>query len=340
MGKLRKTVQAWLLAKWYDVQTLIYPLFGKRVWNIMSQQMRTLFILENLQREFRQDQVFRSSSWVCITSDYAGDHPADTHYTYAFLCTAYPILQAWHKEIKDRRKQHGLEDVTIAYKKLRCNDPYHRERILPEWFDLANRMIPGRLIAVSVEKSIKSVFAADFDEFLKWTNSQRITAWSDSMKERLFRILHILCYLEALLTHDGVQYLWLTDCDPIAEKENEEQKAQLLRMWQDVAPIYHRRRFKNIGVLIPHTEDKAKFVDDVLSIPDMAAGAITAQLNRMKKGAPLKDEAVEIYKFLSARDVNLKKHWIELYAVPGTEAKKVNARSMRFMIAEDKVEEG
>jgi hypothetical protein len=59
--------------------------------------------------------------------------------------------------------------------------------------------------------------------------------------EKLFRILHCIAFLIALLGHPGQKIFWMTDHDAIGESP--EQHTKLLGIFNRVLPLYTNKVF-------------------------------------------------------------------------------------------------
>jgi hypothetical protein len=277
----------------------------------LIQQIHRLFERNNVAQQIRES-LLANLGPVAIVSDYGGEHKNADYKTYAFLCTYLVAIKAWHNEyIMPLRERCGLRDQTIDYERLRKNDRFQRARVLPEWLALSNR-IPGTLVVVSVDKQLDTVFAQSLMELKIGMLATGFNQWSPEVLEKALRVLHILSYLMSLTTHEDQQFLWITDRDPIAN--NEEQKRGLLKLWERIYPLYVKHRLQKIGVLIPEQNDP--FVKDVVSIPDLAAGAVTALLTALKNKSSnaLKEEAREIYNFLRGNTGKLRKILVNIPA--------------------------
>src|SRR6202007_2226541 len=94
--------------------------------------------------------------------------------------------------------------------------------------------------------------------------------------EKLFRIVHSIAFLVALLGHSGQKIFWMTDHDAIGETP--ERHTKLLGILNQVLPLYTKKSFAFLGGARPFAPRSFELLD-LLSVSDIAAGAIAQVLS-------------------------------------------------------------
>ncbi len=249
------------------------------------------------------------NSTVGIFSDYGGEDASSRYFTYSFLVCAYGSLGPFKQHMAALRESSGLGQKEIAFKDLRHGPS---RRMLPAYLTLTDQYISGLLFTLVVDKSIPSLFGPGDAE----TQSRLADALekggygavNPKVGEKLFRIVHCIAFLVALLGHTGQKIFWMTDHDAIGETP--ERHTKLLRILDQVLPLYTKKSFAFLGGARPFTPRAFEFLD-LLSVSDIAAGALAQALSRIdsfgRQNAQLKSGGDLVLRWLCNNSITLKK---------------------------------
>jgi hypothetical protein len=135
--------------------------------------------------------------------------------------------------------------------------------------------------------------------------------------EKLFRVVHCIALLIALLGHPGQKIFWMTDHDPIGETPQRHTK--LLDILSKVLPLYTTKSFSFLGGACPFTP-RAFDLLDLLSVSDIAAGAIAQCLSSLyivgQQNAQMKPGGDHVLRWLCHNSVTLKKFAMTVKRLP------------------------
>lgn len=288
----------------------------RKKMNILVAHLSKLLSLQGIDQMMHDSPIFNELEGVriksiVVVSDYGGEHEGAKADTYGFLCTLPQMLHIWHDHIKQLRSARGIEARTMAYKKLPLTGTSALTAALPEWLSLANR-IAGVLFVVSIDKRLDTIFGEGLNEVVDGMAKHGYDQWASQHLEKALRVVTILAYLVSLITHEGQRFLWITHRDPIAD--NETKRRALENLLVHARPIYSSDELERIAILVP--EEKNSFVEDIVGIPDLACGAVSAGWTALgiDKDDPHKEHATCIYEFLNNGDSNLQKYLIHFPA--------------------------
>lgn len=172
----------------------------------------------------------------------------------------------------------------MSYKNL---GDRQRAKMLPPFLAAANN-IPGVLTTFIIHRQIKSFFysdGGDDDELVIDRNR-----WKPKTFEKLLRVAHLGSLLIAGLSREMQNILWVTDHDAIAS--NREKHAEATNAIASVLAGYLPHRLGHIRVATAQSDDGSLNIEDLLAIPDIAAGAwgevstnVSGRLGKVAHGA-------------------------------------------------------
>lgn len=249
-----------------------------------------------------------SNSTVGVFSDYSGESTGQ-YFTYSFLVCAFGSLGPFKERMAALRISTGIGHKEIAFKDLGMGQI---RRLMPQYLRLTNNYISGLVFTLVVDKGIPSLFGPGDRE------TQRIVADAlekrgygsvrPKVAEKLFRVVHIIAFLLALLGHEGQKIFWMTDNDSIAESSDKHYK--LLGVLNDVLPLYTTKSFGLLGGARPFQPRSFDYLD-LLSVPDIAAGALAQCISSTSalghESARIKDGGDHILRWLCYDSFALKK---------------------------------
>ena len=138
--------------------------------------------------------------------------------------------------------------------------------------------------------------------------------WKPHIAEKILRVCHLQAFVIDKLTSDGHKFLWLTDRDAITKDID-----SLGKIFQDVFSIYATHGFRLFSYAKPF-DDSKKRIDDLLSIPDLVAGAVLEYFHEydlsekgIKDKFEVQDKTNKILLWLSNKKSMLKKITCKIY---------------------------
>jgi hypothetical protein len=193
--------------------------------------------------------------------------------------------------------------------------------MLPAYLGLTDKYISGLLFTLVVDKTIPSLFGPGGSETLHRMADTLETcgygAVTSKVGEKLFRIVHCIAFLIALLGHPGQKIFWMTDHDAIGETP--ERHIKLLGILNAVLPLYTTKSFGLLGGARPFTPRACEFLD-LLSVSDIAAGAIAQCLSSIDtlghQNAQIKQGGEYVLRWLCHNSVTLKKFAMTVKRLP------------------------
>ncbi len=253
-----------------------------------------------------------------IFSDYSGEG-SGRYFVYSVLVCGLNMSGPFGARTQEIRRRFGLGEKEIAYKDLTMGQVC---RVLPDYLAAADEL-PGFLCTVAVDKRIRSVFAIEQDArrlLVAALDGIGLAVRKPDVAEKLLRIVHLTAYLTALLGHDGQNVFWMTDHDQICPTPN--QHMQLLEAFARVLLLYQRPGtvFGKMGGATPFTKRSLE-TDDLLSLPDLAAGVLGDYLSKRDVVRPdeirVKEGADNVLLWLGNAGIGLKKSCFFLQAGEG-----------------------
>lgn len=251
-------------------------------WNKPSIFKNTIFdsinnSMVNFMSRYDKDiPNLKSAKNLMCFSDYSGEESEANYYLYSFLIIDGDSIGEWDK-LRTRIRQEILPDLRrISFKNYR--DKLSRKYI-HEYLKLANEL-PGYLFLFAFDKKIKSIFPNDTPINLENPDFKKFNNWTKDTLEKTFRIIHLLSFLVAGLSKENQNFTWITDNDKIAA--NEERIIQLTELFSYILSSYLNHNLGHIRVGTTSSDDGSRLIEDLCSIPDLAAGAYSDQLKTTK----------------------------------------------------------
>ena len=244
---------------------------------------------------------------VGIFSDYAGESTG-TCSTYSFLVCAFGSLGPFKEQMAALRKAASLGYKEIAFKDFRMGQ---LRRMLPRYLRLVNGYVLGLVFTLVVDKSIPSLFGPSDETHWALVAALEERGYKSvvpKVAERIFRVVHTIAFLLALLGHHRQKIFWMTDNDAIGETA--EKHKHLLAILNNVLPLYTTKEFTLIGGARPFQPRVFEYLD-LLSVADVAAGAVAQCLSSIDTvrhdKAQIKEGGDHVLRWLCHDSVTLKK---------------------------------
>lgn len=217
-----------------------------------------------------------------VASDYGGEHHEASYQTIAFLIADIADLAMWQLERERIRRTFLPDGRRMAFKNL--NDRVRRRAL--ENFLRAADQLPGLLATFAISKSLGSLFVKDIRLSPAVLELEVLRDLPSSVAEKLLRVVHLLSLLIAGVSAPGQDLLWATDEDSIAA--NPARVRHLVAALTRVASHCLPHDLRHLRVATANQDKGDLSLEDLLAIPDIAAGALSAALAGMlgTGGAP------------------------------------------------------
>lgn len=289
-----------------SVVTGNYPFFSHLLVNAISQ-------LDELP-DFSDDDK------IAIMSDFGGEHH-DAHFTtYSFLIFSYNKVGPFTEQIEKLRRKHKILE---PYSEFKFKDLKYgpRSRALPDFLHAIDNFIHGLLITVAIERKIETVFGPSkkvvFPFIEEHLASLGMGNWKGETGEKALRICHSIAIFTALTTHENQRLLWYCDNDSINENGQERSFKDTQKLFSHTLGMYCKHKFDLIG--FGKSFEKKSHLDDLLSVPDFAAGVIHDVLKSHYHGEnniPGFSKKEILIKWLAKRSRFLSKTTIQISKLP------------------------
>ena len=258
---------------------------------------------------------------VGIFSDYGGEDSTSRFFSYSFLVCAFGSLDPFKQQMSMLRANSGIGVKEIAFKDFRFGP---LKRMLPSYLRLCDTYVSGLLFTLIVDKTIPSLFGpGDAETTRRMADALEETGYgsvAQEVGEKLFRILHCIAFLVALLGQPGQKIFWMTDHDAIGETP--EKHSKLLGILSRVIPLYTTKPFSFLGGARPFTPRAFEYLD-LLSLADIAAGTMAQTLSSIdtlgKENAKIKDGGDHVLRWLCHNSITLKKFAMTVKRLPNGE---------------------
>lgn len=210
---------------------------------------------------------------IYILSDFGGEHEESVYEAASFLVLDVSSLHEWDRLWRPYRRRHLSDGRRMAFKKL--NDKM-RQAALPAFLRAAGRL-NGLLFTVLFEKKIDSMFQRDEDR------PPEFRQWKSRPMEKLMRSLHIASFLLAGLSRPHQDIYWFTDEDEVAP--NVPRLYDICEMFQRISSHYIPHPMRNFRFGTAALDDGTRRLEDLLALPDLAAGSLSELLSAHRRSA-------------------------------------------------------
>jgi hypothetical protein len=230
--------------------------------------------------------ALRRSDTLIVTSDYSGHHKGATHEVYSLLITGSAGWNRWERERIRIRDSTELGMRRMSFKGL--NDSRKRAALVP-FLDAAN-LLPGVCVSVLAPKSTVSLFQSKGSVDMTKPEFAPYSRFKPAVFERMLRVVHLVSFFVAGLSRSGQDVLWFTDADDIAA--NDARVADLTNCWATVLSNYLQHNLRHVRCGTTRCDNGTLQVEDLASIPDLAAGSLGEMLTLCKHEGVLPTEGL------------------------------------------------
>lgn len=223
--------------------------------------------LENPDRIVYPD--LRDGSPLVLASDYSGEHADPEFLVLSFLLTTCSsVMTAWEPARLTVRNKHLADGRRMSFKTL---SEQLRINALPSFLDAAS-LLNGVLICVAVEKSYS---------LSKDSLPPLLHDWAAEPLEKRLEICFFGSVVVNGLRGSGQNVFWITDDDAIVSTEGAQVDAMnLMGGCLHKHPEEHQE--VRLGIASEFTDDDRR-AEDIVAIPDLAAGANAELLSAIGK---------------------------------------------------------
>jgi hypothetical protein len=259
---------------------------------------------------------FYDDEKIAVMSDFSGEHKGAHFNTYSFLILAYNKVGPFQLQVEELRRKHGLLEPysEFAFKKLSFGP---RSRALPEFLHLVDNFIHGAVITIAIDKEIDTVFGVSKKVTYPIIEEQLVTMglgkWKGAIGEKVLRICHSIALFTALTTRENQRLLWYCDKDSINENTQDRSFTDTQKIFIQILGMYSKHKFDLIG--FGKSFDDKSHLDDLLSIPDFAAGVVQDVLQAHKtndNNIPGGQEKIALLKWMAKQGKFLSKITIQI----------------------------
>jgi hypothetical protein len=145
-------------------------------------------------------------------------------------------------------------------------------RILWPFLTLASDL-SGILVVFTIDNAVKTIFED------KKIDNNAPAKWDGYSYEKVMRIIHLISLLISGLSRSGQNVLWITDQDEIVANVN-----RIYKVTELLATVSSNILTHNLGHLrvASTASDKDNQLEDLAAIPDLACGAVSDLMTKMK----------------------------------------------------------
>ncbi|MGD0858776.1 MAG: hypothetical protein ABR912_05620 [Terracidiphilus sp.] len=266
---------------------------------------------------------FSDDERIAVMSDFSGEHKGAHFNTYSFLILAYNKVGPFMAQVEELRRKHGLIKPysEFAFKDLSFGP---RSRALPEFLRLVDNFIHGAVITIAIDKQIDTVFGVSKRETYPLMEQQLAAMgfgkWRGAAAEKVLRVCHSIAIFTALTTKENQRLLWYCDNDVINENAQDRRFEDTQNIFVRALGMYCKHRFDLVG--FGKSFDDKSHLDDLLSIPDLAAGVVQDLLQAHKTGednVPGGEEKKALLRWIATQGKFLSKITIQIIRLPNGE---------------------
>lgn len=204
---------------------------------------------------------------LVVASDYSGEHASPEFRVLSFLVTTYESVAAWEPLRSAVRQKHLADGRRMSFKAL--NDAL-RINAFASFLASANQL-HGVLICIGVEKG----YSLPKDELPPWQHD-----WTADTLDKLLEICFFGSIIVNGLRSNGQNVHWITDDDAIVSTDKA--KNDVITLMGGLLRQYPDERLE-LGLSIASKFDDGLRAEDLVAIPDLAAGAFSEALTTMGK---------------------------------------------------------
>ena len=263
---------------------------------------------------------FSEDTKIGVFSDFGGEHTAAEFATYSVLIMSLNKVGPFQMAIEALRRKHSMLDPysEFAYKKLSKGA---RPRALGEFLHIVDNFIHGALITVAIDKQLKTVFGDSKNRahsgMTEQLASMGLGKWKGEVAEKAGRVCHTIGAFLSLTVYPNQRVIWYCDNDSINQDSGDRTFENTREIFARVLGAYTQSYIDVLG-FAKSFADKSHY-DDLLSVPDFAAGVVQDLLRSHKTGVDQVsggEEKAAVMRWIANRSKFLSKITIQLVPLP------------------------
>ncbi len=280
----------------------------------------------------------RNSPAFILASDYSGSHKESKYNTYSFLVGHIPKDSSWDKLRLKFRKDTFQDIEKLSFKNF---DKKWYSKLLDNFLSISDSY-NGILFNFIIDKKIKKLFSNTisenhFPELIYPINN----SWSKKSFDKLSLVATLGSIIITGLSSIGQDIFWISDQDEIAP--NSFKHDQSGSVFTHYLNFYFPEKKGQFVFVTNEAKIEDFMFDDLVSIPDVAAGTVNEYFNYLYKinatvgmrlSLPIYQEfsnkTQTILKWLSNSSNNLKKLFFVL--TPNTEKSRIDIHLLKIVL--------
>lgn len=219
--------------------------------------------------------MLRDAECLLVGSDYGGEHKEADWQTLSFLIADLADAAAWQPARESIRRALLRDGRRMAFKSL--NDRVRRNAM--EGFLATANQLPGLLVTFAISRAIGSMFVKEGKLDPSLLEFEVLRDLTSPVAEKMLRIVHLISLLIAGFSAPGQDLLWATDEDSIAA--NPLRVRHLVDTLARVSSHLLPHDLRHLRVATAKQDNGDMSLEDLLAIPDVAAGALSTSLAGM-----------------------------------------------------------
>lgn|GEM_PF-6534577 len=226
---------------------------------------------------------FSDSKKLIIACDYSGEHKESNYFTVSFILSDFDKLNKFDQGRLYIRNKYKIGERRFEYKKI-FHDKITTRGLTG--FLRSIDTIPGILLIFSINKEIEGLF----DNIDEIKNDNTIFHdWNVNDLGKLLWTIHLGSLFIAFLSKENQNIHWLSDNDNIVA--NHDRKQATVKYFAHILSIYLPHKIGDLALIVPEIGEKVLDAEDLISIPDLAGGALADidTIHQLENRYPEKD---------------------------------------------------
>ncbi|WP_161599835.1 hypothetical protein, partial [Roseibium sediminis] len=220
---------------------------------------------------FSRDHLF-------IGSDYGGNHKGSAFNTYAYLLVNGEHSD-WVSHLRVIRSKHLKDGRRMSFKRL--SDPERQVALVP--FLEAADVLNGHLVVFAIDKSVR-LYPTKKADLAEWKSILGLSAkWNSRAFETAFLKTHLFTILLAQWASRHTDITWISDQDEFVA--NDYRLDDIQQLAARLHSLYIRQPMGTFAMNTTEIDGFGLMLEDLVAIPDLAAGMIAEICSHLKKEA-------------------------------------------------------
>ena len=211
-----------------------------------------------------------------VGSDFGGNHKGAKYKTYAFL-VVNDQPSPWLQKQKIIRDKYLTDSRRMSFKRL--SDPIRQRALVP--FLQAADTLNGHLVVFAVHKSVR-LHPHRRKDVNAWRDLFKFSGkWNHRSLEDAMRKAHLFSLIVSQWSKPFMDVTWITDQDEFVA--NDARLDDVQKIAARFSSLYLPHTLREFAMNTAIVDDSRRYYEDLLSIPDLAAGLWSELLNHISK---------------------------------------------------------